>query len=125
MSRQFTVKELLVSVESIETRSAWSRGVKNYAHMILDNLDDYDKIITKDELNILLNGARNWTEYSWGGCALIYNEDISKMLCSPSELKKTKNGMLKPNKTEEWLDAQARALYQAYLIIEKIVKGIK
>lgn len=34
-------------------------------------------------------------------------------LCTPSELRRTHNGERRPNSREEWLDTQARALYQA------------
>ena len=61
----------------------------------------------------LLNGASTWGEYSWGGSALIYNGDVAKRLCNPSELKRTHNGERRPNSREEWLDTQARALAQA------------
>ena len=61
----------------------------------------------------MLNGAQNWSEYSWGGSALICNGDIAERLCTPSELKKTRNGERRPNSREEWLDTQARALYKA------------
>jgi hypothetical protein len=62
---------------------------------------------------LLLNGADDWKAYSWGGGALIYDSDIAEALCTPSELKKTKNGQRRPNKNEERLDTQARALWQA------------
>lgn len=61
-----------------------------------------------------LNGSRDWSEYSWGGSALVYDGDIAAALCTPSELKKTRNGERRPNSREEWLDVQARALYQAF-----------
>lgn len=61
----------------------------------------------------LKNGADGWEAYSWGGSALIYNSDIAERLCTPSELKKTRNGERRPNRDEEWLDTQARALFQA------------
>lgn len=51
--------------------------------------------------------------YNWGGSSLIYDADIAGRLCCPSELKKTRNGERRPNSREEWLDVQARALYQA------------
>lgn len=54
-----------------------------------------------------------------GGSALIYNADIAKHYCTPSELKKTHNGERKPNSREDWLDVQARALWQAALMIRK------
>lgn len=96
-------------------RSAWQKGVIKYAKELassesLDPRKDY----TRAELKkALLDGARDWKDYSRGGWSLIYNEDIAKRLSSPSELKKTDNGRLKPNAREDWLDVQARALYQA------------
>ena len=66
---------------------------------------------------MLLNGADNWSAYSYGGCSLIWNEDIAKTLCTPSELKRTKNGQNDPNSRETWMDVQARALYQAFSLI--------
>lgn len=65
----------------------------------------------------LLNGAGDWSQYSWGGCALIYDQEIAKALCNPTELKKTRNGERRPNSREEWLDVQARALGQAARLI--------
>lgn len=44
---------------------------------------------------------------------MIYDSDIAERLCNPSELKKTRNGERRPNGREEWLDTQARALFQA------------
>lgn len=46
--------------------------------------------------------------------------DIAKLLCTPSELKKTDYGRKLPNSTEDWLDVQARALYQAYMLIANL-----
>ena len=61
-----------------------------------------------------LNGARNWSDYSWGGSAFVYDRDIAAALCTPSELRRTRNGERRPNSREEWLDVQARALHQAF-----------
>ena len=65
---------------------------------------------------MMLNGAVDWSAYSWGGSSLVYNQDIAERLCSPSGLKRVtnKNGLRDyPNSREHWLDVQARALYQA------------
>lgn len=115
-------------------RSAWSKGVSHYALMLLDDLQDWNyagkdirphssaKICNREILKkTLLNGADNWSQYSWGGCSFIYDEDIAKILCNPSELKKTKNGTRRPNAREEWLDVQARALYQACIKLQRII----
>lgn len=104
-------------------KSAWDRGVLIYALEIFDNyieasdIDSNKQIIEKD----LLIGASDWSEYSWGGFSLIYDEDICKRLSTPSEQKRTRYGELKPNSNEEWLDVQARALYQASKIVISIV----
>lgn len=108
-------------IESSKANSAWSRGVKQYALDMLDDLDDNAPITEKE----LLNGADSWSAYSYGGCSMIYDADIAERLCSPSELKKTRNGDRQPNSRETWLDCQARALYQASRIILKAAKRIE
>ena len=114
--------EIRIKLENLPARSAWRRGVKDYAFGMLQELFlngvDLDKISRRDLKKELLNGASGWAKYSWGGCALIYNEDIARALCTPTELKKTRNGERRPNAREEWLDVQARALYQAFLMVD-------
>lgn len=100
------------NIEAEETRSAWSRGVKEYALELLENVEQCGYEIT-DKRQITaaaLNGADNWTQYSYGGCSFIYDGDIAAALCTPSELKKKRGGELPPNSRETWLDVQARAL---------------
>lgn len=112
------------AIETRKTRSAWNKGVNRYALELLDNIRDLPEVETRKELETaLLNGARNWSEYSWGGCSLIYNGDIAAALCSPSELKRTRGGDWRPNRSEEWLDVQARALSQACRLICKAAEG--
>lgn len=110
------------SIESENQRSAWDRGVTLYALELVEQLDeaisggyfDAEDIAAPAMLEkALLNGASDWSQYSWGGCALIYNGDIAERLCSPSEYRKSREGERRPNSSEEWLDTQARALYQA------------
>ena len=114
-----SIEEIRAAIEAEKPRSAWDRGKKEYALELLEDLKEHISYYgrlpeSSAELREwLLNGAANWSEYSWGGCSLIYNGDIAERLCCPSELKKTRNGERRPNSREEWLDAQARALYQA------------
>ena len=109
-------EELYKKIEGAPVKSAWAKGVKEYA---LELIEGAEIELTRDNAKtVLLNGAENWRAYSWGGCSLIYDFDIAKRLCTPSELKKKKSGELKPNPREEWLDVQARALYQAFLMIK-------
>ena len=116
------IEKLYQSIESEKQRSAWDKGVSAYALELVEQLGEQIGGGYFDELNLsepkkvraaLLNGAENWSQYSWGGCSLIYDGDIAERLCCPSELKKTRNGERRPNSREEWLDVQARALYQA------------
>jgi hypothetical protein len=103
-----------------KTRSAWSKGVKAFAFDLLDNLEDRE--ISKDNL---LNGASNWSQYSYGGCAFIYDQDIAERLCTPSELKARKGGDWQPSKNESWLDVQAMALGQACRLILRLNRKVK
>ena len=113
-------EEIKKNLEARKDRSAWDKGVTVYALELLDEVAeqiDYTKKEpeTRAELKMLaLNGAADWSQYSLGGSSLIYDCDIAERLCTPSELKKTKGGERRPNSREEWLDTQARALYQAF-----------
>lgn len=116
------IEKLYRSIESEKQRSAWDKGVTQYAFELVEQLgeqinggyfEELDLTEPKKVRAALLNGATNWSQYSWDGSALIYNGDIAERLCSPSELKKTRNGERRPNSREEWLDTQARALSQA------------
>ena len=111
-------------IEAANPRSAWGKGVKVYALELLEELPknvEYGDLYSLEE--DMLNGAQNWKQYSWGGCSLIYDEDIAKRLCTPSELKKTRNGERRSNGREEWLDVQGRALWQAAQQIRRAACG--
>lgn len=112
-------EKLLKLIEESKANSAWAKGVKLYAYELIDALDEEDIELTK---KLVLNGAENFKEYSWGGCSLIYDCDIAERLCTPSELKKRRNGELQPNRREQWLDVQARALFHAYLLCVLLYK---
>ena len=116
------IEKLYQSIESEKQRSAWDKGVTKYALELVEQLgeqiyggyfEELDLTESKIVRAALLNGAAKWSLYSWGGCSLIYDSDIAERLCSPSELKKTRNGERRPNSRDEWLDVQARALNQA------------
>ncbi len=125
-------------------RSAWNKAVTSDALEMIDNLEDsFDYVLEKyrkteeggavhvdailkdrHEINaVLLNGANDWTHYSWSGCGLVYDSDIAKHYCTPSELKRTRNGARRPNSREEWLDVQARALSQASRRVQAAIKS--
>ena len=107
-------------LESRKDRSAWNRGVNGYAFNILRTLEERTEQENRmpeneeEALKWALNGAYDWSEYSYSGLAYCYNSQIAKRLCNPTELKKSRGGVLEPNAQESWLDVQARALYQAW-----------
>lgn len=105
-------------------RSAWDKGVKEIAG---DLLDKYEEIVRYREGSdpvppltekIVLNGASGWEQYCYGGCAMIYDREIAKTLCTPSELRRTEFGRKDPNSHEIWMDVQVRAHVQAWVLIE-------
>ncbi len=103
------------------TRSAWSRGVYEYARDLLAEIEERHGGELPDQLteSDALNGAKDWTQYSRGGCALIWNEDIAQRLCTPSEYKKTRGGLYQPNSREDWSQVQGRALFQAFRALQR------
>lgn len=112
--------DLLQKVESVNVRGAWNNGVKKYAIELLTYADTAQFDSLNELKAVILNGASDWRQYSEGGCSLIYNADIAERLCSPSELKRTKNGANNPNSRENWIQCQARALFQAWEMIKRV-----
>lgn len=121
-------------------RSRWERAVIEDAEEMIseaiDNLRDNPEeaprdltALTAELLNVSIRTLRDWGrdngnggikdlyqcahESSWGGSHLCYDYDIARHYCTPSELKRTRNGERRPNAREDWLDVQARAIYQA------------
>lgn len=128
------LEKAMQALEQRKDRSAWSRGVTAYAVDMLQQIADHykDGYISAGDLEtwataeaVALNGARDWSEYSWGGSALVYDGDIAAALCTPSELKKTRNGDRRPNSREEWLDVQARALRQAFRRVYSAIRAAR
>ena len=120
-----------IEEEAKKARSAWSRGVFEYVRELWVDLcesieggyfESEDLKAPQMVKKALLNGADSWSAYSWGGSSLIYNSDIAARLCCHSELKKTREGERRPNAREEWLDTQARALFQASEKLQRIIR---
>lgn len=117
---------IIAELNTRKDRSAWDKGVREYAIELAESLDNWDKQpeSVAELREMMLNGADDWKTYSYGGSALIYNQDIAERLCSPSELKRVSNqygNILEyANARENWYDVQARALYQAANRVEEI-----
>lgn len=109
-------------------RAAWDKGVKEIAESLLDQ---YEEIVRHWEGSdpvppltekIVLNGANSWEQYCYGGCAMIYDREIAKTLCTPSELRRAEFGRKAPNSRETWMDVQVRAHAQAWALIENCMR---
>ena len=105
-------------------RSAWNKGVKKIAEDLLDRYEEIirywegsDPVLPLTEKTVL-NGANGWEQYCYGGCAMIYDREIAKTLCTPSELRRTDYGRKAPNLRETWMDVQVRAHVQAWALIK-------
>lgn len=109
-------------------RGAWNTGVKEYAESLLcdGEISSSESFGSVKELEkALLDGCEDWKEYSYNGMSLIYNYHICKALCPISEQRKKQFGMLPPNSRETWLDVQARALFQAGIIIARVFVALQ
>lgn len=121
-----TYNEIKKELEARKDRSAWNKGVTVYALELLEEYQERAAYEGREAAECaefkawLLNGADSWESYSYGGSSLIYNGDIAERLCCPSEYKRTREGERRPNSRDEWLDVQARALYQAACRLSRI-----
>ena len=110
-------KEIIEKLESLKTpRSAWKKGVLHYAFFIMSKFEWETEIESE---TTLLNGAKDWKQASCSGGFYVNDEVIALTLCNNSELRITR----RPNRSETWLDVQARALFQASQLILSIMKN--
>lgn len=144
MKKHYIIEAAEAILNARKDRSAWDKAVTIDALELLDTVQEavtetikkYTETeeggnahaleLLKDRQAIkaaMLNGTNDWSQYSWGGFGLCYDVDISEHYCTPSELKKTRNGERRPNSREEWLDVQARALSQASIRAQAAIKS--
>lgn len=119
------INEIKQKLAERKPRSAWAEAVNADAMDLVDSLDCSEIPSNWEKLKkLLLNGAADWSAYSYGGCALVYNEDIARHYCTPSELRRVTHadGTIseRANARENWLDVQARALQQAAFLIKEV-----
>ena len=125
------IEGIKAEIEATPARSAWDRGVKQYAAELLEKYAEsarYHRATGAGALPIttktLLNGADDWRAYSWGGYALVCDQTIAERLCTPSELRRMDGGNKRPNAWEEWPDVQARALRHAAGLIIRAARTV-
>lgn len=120
------VKRLVEEAEKLSRteRSCWSRGVasliRDYAEYVLGEHEG-EEVNNKELFKLWSCGAETLRDAVYGGCFDIWNYDIAKRLCTPSEFKRSKEGMRSPNSRETWLDVEYRALYRAVCLAYRIL----
>lgn len=127
------MKRLIINVrDELEPglmESDWDYGVHHYAADMLIGYADRKGLCLWDEVarlghvteEDLLEGAKDWNQYSHDGNTLIYSRDICMRLNGRPEQERTQDGKMPPNDHEDWFDVQARALQEA---AELIIKAI-
>ena len=119
-------------VNNAKTRSAWDKGVKAYALEMLERFEEWSKwneengeSVPELDERTALNGASDWSAWSYGGCGLVYNVYIAERLCTPSELKKLDGGTRVPAGAATWCDVEARAAWQSWRMIAEAVRKLE
>lgn len=125
----YTVNETYKNIEAeFKPRSKWDHGVKDTALALLESLDMPETVLPDHSglrRALLLNGADNWREYSYGGCALAYDVDIAARFFTPSEMRRYMadgHDASMAFRGEPMLDLQARALKQAECVISRYAR---
>ena len=124
-SKKSTISKQLI-MNSIDEElgsrlSKYSRAIREDAIDLLDSLDVEELPTDRDDLHdLLLNGASDWEQYSYGGCAFIYEEDIAEHYYAPSRVSRALSASASGKRP--LLDVQARALKSAELIIRSEIK---
>ena len=116
--------DITATRESIKSgkrlRCAWDRGVVQYVEDFLQWLEEEELSAslenTKQLRAVLLNGAKDWKDYSDSGSALIWSKDIAERLCTSAQLRDFRARV--PHMLNlDWFELQSRALHQAWLIL--------
>lgn len=121
------VKKLIAEAEKLSKseHTYWSRGVvsliRDYAKEVLQEHDG-ETVSNKELFKLWSCGAETLKDAVYGGCFDIWNYDIAKRLCTPSEFKRSKEGMRNPNRCETWLDVEYRAIYRAVCLTYNILE---
>lgn len=83
--KDYTMKtsEIIEKLQARKDRSAWDRGVTQYAIEIVEHCGK-EELDGKTYYEDLLCGADDWRDYSFGACSLVCDGDIARRLCTPA-----------------------------------------
>lgn len=130
-------KHSLTSKDS--TCSQWKRAVKTYEKELYDSIfgmtekdlirafafADYDEI-KKHLINLLLNGAKSWEQFSQGGSSLCHNSEIAERILPPSQRGKYGGERLLAMQAEALKEAAASLAYKLAPVVDwNEIKGYR
>lgn len=115
------LRYVLIPMVSAEQNRNVRRGICEYAvdiiNEMIEKIDwEYQGLVTTDWdglERLALIGAKNWEQYSWGGCSLVTNYDIAMRLYEGEHA----NKMIAEYSGEWLLNEQARGLRRAWNMI--------
>lgn len=126
------IQAVVNEVEKAKERSAWSKGVKEYALEMLGQFEEWREFNESEgapapELDerTALNGAQDWSAWSYGGCGLCYDCYIAERLCTPSELRRVAGGAKAPGIGVTWCDIEAIAARHAWSMILHAIRVLE
>lgn len=120
---QRTICEIWGALNAAPRRTAWERGVLQYASDLfgayVDSRDitDLNVRIGKISEADLLRGAESWQQYGAMGRALIWDRDICLRLGTKYQIQKTERGQKQPSRGGTWKELQVKALGEAAQIV--------
>lgn len=118
------ISDMHAYISDIERkRGQWNKATAYYAYFLLDSYieickwhADQNEAIPPLSLDLVLNGASGWHQYSYGGCALVYDGDIATVVFTPAQFAKWEQG--RKVTAEPLLDIQARALAAGWRVLK-------
>lgn len=127
MNNKINIQTVMERVKAEHMRSPYRQGIQIQAVEMLQELsekgfpNEYSSV--KELKEALLNGAKDFKEWTYSGFGLIYDTDIAARFCGPKELKRVQNGLRDPHKGSTWIDMYAQAVNEAYKLIKKNCKS--
>lgn len=130
MAKVILISEITSIIKaSYKPRSAWNRGVKQWALDLLGEMDDKTEFTSLTSLLLeALSGSLDWKQYCYDDKGIISDYSIVEAFCTPTEKQRyiSRLGALRaPNANETWMDVQVKAATQAWDLIERVAKFLQ
>lgn len=130
MAKVILISEITSIIKvSCKPRSAWDKGVKQWALDLLDGMDNKAEFSSLTSLLLeALSGSLDWKQYCYDDKGIISDYSIVEAFCTPTEKQRyiSRLGALRaPNADETWMDVQVKAATQAWDLIERVAKFLQ